>query len=90
MSQTTVIELPEGMQRDPLHREVNEGLMVMWINANLPARAAYDVRTSLVFYDDAGVFELALPAAVAELDNFDEILQKLFEQTRARFYTMGI
>lgn len=89
MSQTTVIELPEGM-RTPMHREVNKGLMVMWINANLPARATYDVRSSLALYDADGDFALAMPAAVAKLDNFAEILQKLFEQTRARFYTIGI
>lgn len=87
--QTTVVELPDDM-RDAMRREVNTGLMVTFINRDLTSRAALDVRTSIVLYDDAGVFEAAVPASIAELSNWRDILAKLFAETNVRFYSKGI
>lgn len=89
--QTTVIELPErsGFEAQ-IMPEINRGLMVQWINADLTARATYDVRTSLALYDADGDFVSALPASIAELDNFDDIRQKLFDETTVRFYSKGV
>ena len=47
----------EVTETDPLRRQVNIGLMVAWINADLLNRCGNDVRSSIVLYDDAGVFE---------------------------------
>jgi hypothetical protein len=88
----TVIELPANM-RDPLRRSLNRGVMVQWINADLMDRCGNDVRKSIVFYDDAGVFETALPASQwgqlsEELQA--EFLAKLYALTPVRYYSKGI
>ncbi|HJT94044.1 MAG TPA: hypothetical protein VJ777_19280 [Mycobacterium sp.] len=89
MQPETIVELPDNL-RDPMRRKVNKDLMVAWINADLLNRASHDVRTSLVFYDDAGVFVAAAAPGIAVLSNFGEILRKLYEQTTVRYYTKGI
>lgn len=81
---TTVIELPKDM-RDPMRREMNKGLMVRFINAELLDRCHLDIRHSFVFYDDAGLFEYALP----ELPD-DAMLQRLYDKTNVRYWTKGI
>jgi hypothetical protein len=44
-----------------LVRAGNKTLMVHWINQDLFFRADNDVRTSIVFYDDARMFAYAFP-----------------------------
>lgn len=77
-------ELPANL-RDAMRRQVNTGLMVTFINADLFARSALDVRTSVVLYDDAGVFEAAtnrMPDA--------ELQHRLVTETAVRYYSIGI
>jgi hypothetical protein len=81
---TTVIELPEHL-RHAMRREANEGLMVLFINADLLNRCNLDVRTSVVLYDDAGLFEYAMntmPDAA--------LLQRLWDETPIRYWSRGI
>ena len=88
----TVIELPANM-RDPLRRSLNKGVMVRWINADLLDRCNNDVRKSIVFYDDAGVFETALTASQwGQLSEElrAEFLAKLYAHTAIRYYSKGI
>jgi hypothetical protein len=40
-------------------RQLNQGLMVAWINADLLNRASHDVRKSIVLYDVDGDFTYA-------------------------------
>lgn len=61
MSAPAVVELTGT---DPMRRQVNAGLMIAWINADLVLRAAHDVRHSIVLYDDDRMFLGALPASV--------------------------
>lgn len=68
----------------PLLREGNEGLMVVFINADLLNRAGLDVRDSIVFYDDAHVFAYA----VSELPD-EETLQALAQSTVIRYWSRG-
>jgi len=46
-------------------RQINHGLMVQWINADLMNRAANDVRQSVVLYDSDQMFVAALPAGTS-------------------------
>ena len=88
----TVIELPANM-RDPLRRSLNKGVMVRWINEDLLDRCDNDVRKSIVFYDEAGVFETALPVAQWNQLNAElqaEFLAKLYAHTAIRYYSKGI
>jgi hypothetical protein len=81
---STVIELPADM-RDPMRREINQGLMVRFINNDLLNNASLDVRKSIVLYDDAGVFEFA----VSNMPNA-ELLQRLYDGTNVRYWSKGI
>ena len=49
----------EVTETDVLYREMNTGLMVAWINADLLNRASHDVRKSIVLYDMDGDFVYA-------------------------------
>jgi hypothetical protein len=80
----TVRELPEEM-RDVLRRTANQSVMVAWINADLLNRASLDVKKSVIFYDDAGIFEYAL----AKLPDA-EMLRKLYVHTNVRYWTKGL
>jgi hypothetical protein len=81
---TTVVELPATM-RDLMRRQLNKGVMVAWINADLLNRCNNDVRTSIVLYDEAGVFEFA----VANMPN-ENLLQRLYDGTNVRYWSKGI
>lgn len=90
----TVVPLPK---RDdsvfgPLRTKANRELMVAWINAKLFDRMGHDVRRSIVFYDDAGVFETALlPEEFDALGDKRELfLQKLYVATPIRFWSKGV
>lgn len=81
---TTVTELPADM-RDEMRRQINRGLMVAFINADLINRAGLDVRRSIVLYDDAGLFEYAAPELLDAT-----LLQRLYDQTSIRYWSKGI
>jgi len=81
----TVTELESAGE---LHRFANRGLMVHWINADIMNRATCDVDKSIVFYDEHGVFEYALPVG-AKLPALD-ILTELYDRTNIRYYTIGL
>lgn len=80
----TVTLLPDSM-RDEMRQEINRGLMVHFINADLLNRCNLDVGRSVVLYDDVGVFEYAVPA-LPDADG----LQRLYNETAIRYYTVGI
>ena len=40
----------------PMLREMNRGLFVRWINADIISRAGHDVRTSYLYYDKDMMF----------------------------------
>jgi hypothetical protein len=80
----TIVELPADM-RDMMHMTANKGLMVHYINADLMNRAHLDVRESFVFYDDAGLFEMALSNMLNA-----NALQRLYDHSNIRFWSKGI
>jgi len=67
-----------------MQREVNRGLMVHFINADLTSRAALDVRTSIVLYDESKTFVYAT-------DSLPDppTLQRLASTTAIRFWSSG-
>ena len=67
-----------------MQREVNEGLMVAFINRELVDRASLDVRDSIVFYDADKDFAYATESLPDE-----ETLQKLAQTTKIRFWSRG-
>jgi hypothetical protein len=81
---TTIVELPADM-RDMMHTTANKGLMVHYINADLMNRAHLDVRESFVFYDGAGIFEIAL----SNMPNANA-LQRLYDHSNIRFWSKGV
>lgn len=77
------MELPKEL-RTPQLRQINKGLMVWYINADLYNRGDLDVRRSTVLYDEDGLFTAATNAVPT-----DEILQALYERG-IRYYSRGI
>lgn len=70
----------------PMVREINKGLMVRWINADLINRAYCDVRKSFVFYDADMMF-----AGLAMTNEPNENGLKLIHQSsKIRFYSKGV
>ncbi len=67
-----------------MQREVNQGLMVAFINRELVDRASLDVRDAIVFYDADKDFAFA-----AESLPDEETLQRLAETTKIRFWSRG-
>lgn len=80
--------LEELLVTDPMLREVNQGLMVTWINADLLNRANHDVRKSVVLYDEDKMFVAAMPAVMGPVPN-PGLSAKLYE-VGVRFYSRGI
>lgn len=80
---TTAVELD---YTDPLHREINTGLMIRWINADLAVRAVHDVRYSTVLYDEDKLFTAALPASV----DMTEDIRTALRGAGIHFYSRGI
>jgi hypothetical protein len=78
------MEPTELKTTDPMRREFNRGLMVAWINADLINRARHDVRKSFVYYDNAGVFVIAMFRGPEEIGN------EVFEQLNIRYWSKGI
>ncbi|ORW08071.1 MULTISPECIES: hypothetical protein [Mycolicibacter] len=78
------IQQLDPQQIDAMRREINHGLMVTFINAELLERASLDVGRSVVFYDaDHGFLY-----AVAELPDTG-MLQRLYDNTSIRFWSYG-
>ena len=75
-------------ESSPMTRGINRGLMVTWINADLFERAACDVRKSIVFLDERGLFSYALPVG-AELPP-ESILAALERGSDIRFWSFGV
>lgn len=73
---------------DPMLREMNRGLMVHWINADLTNRATYDVEKSIVLYDDAKMFVACLPEVMGPVPN-PGLSAKLLE-VGVHYYSTGI
>ncbi|MET3959854.1 hypothetical protein ABIE52_006789 [Rhodococcus sp. OAS809] len=71
--------------QNPMHREMNKGLMVAFINADLLERAALDVRTSIVLYDADGDFLYAVP----ELPD-EKLMASLEARAGVTFWSKGI
>jgi hypothetical protein len=69
---------------DPMIRRVNRGLMVKFINDDLLARAALDVRTSIVLYDGAEVFAWAVPTLPDVA-----LLARLYASSAIRYWSKG-
>jgi hypothetical protein len=93
MNTVTKLERNNDALMGPLRRKLNKGLMVAWINANLLDRYGHDVRKSIVFYDEEGVFEAAMLASQWEQLSDElrtEFLQKLYAATPIRYYSKGI
>jgi hypothetical protein len=53
---------------DPMRREINKGLMIAWINADLANRAYGDVCRSYVVYDADKTFLYAFPHSMPKDD----------------------
>lgn len=73
---------------DPMVREVNRGLMVHWINADLGNRAGHDVEKSIVLYDEDRMFVGALPAVLGP--QLTPEVQKVAYEAGVRAYSNGI
>lgn len=67
-----------------MQREINRGLMVQFINADLVERAALDVRSSIVFYDEDKMFSYAVGALPDQ-----QTLQRLAQSTGLRYWSHG-
>lgn len=88
MSQTIIPELPASM-RDTMRKTVNRGLMVQFINADLTGRASLDVRSSIVLYDDAGVFEAAFDPHVWQQAT-EQALHRIVAEYGISYWSKGI
>ena len=76
--------ITEMTDANPMSREINRGVMVAYINADLLQRANLDVRTSIVFYDEDGDFS----CAVEEMP--DESVLSELEAVGIAYWSKGI
>lgn len=83
---TSIATIEKLTDHSPMRAQINQDLMVAWINADLVNRAWGDVRTSTVFYDEAKVFVTALPWNV---DFSDRSAQALYD-TGIRYWSQGV
>lgn len=71
MPEADTAGIEEITETDPMRQEINRGLMVQWINADLVNRAWGDVDKSVVFYDGdklfSGAFHSMPPETMWEL-----------------------
>lgn len=74
----------ELTKQNPMQREMNKGLMVAFINADLFTRHALDVRTSVVLYDADGDFRYAVS------DMPDETTMDALQDAGIAFWSKGI
>lgn len=77
--------IPQLPAQNPMHRELNEGLMIAFINADLLNRAGLDVRKAIVLYDKDGDFRYALPEMP------DETIQsRLMTEAGIAYWSKGV
>lgn len=86
MTDTAVLE--QLTETELRVREVNTGLMVVWINQDLFNRHHHDVRTSLVLYDQDKLFVGALPPVLA--GKVTPELSASLHKAGVRYYSTGI
>lgn len=72
---------------DPMVREINKGLMVQWINADLIGRAGYDVRKSMVYLDEDFMFITAVPSGLELSDGQVKVIHDRFG---VRYISKGV
>ncbi len=86
-------ELPVGAGiGDAMRSELNRGVMVAWINADLLNRADCDVRKSIVLYDADRVFVMALGVSVTP-DIFRDrahLVADSMARAGVRYWSVGI
>lgn len=75
----------ELSNQNPMNREINRGLMVAFINADLLNRSHLDVRTSIVLYDGDGDFRYAL----AEMPD-EALMASLQERAGIAYWSKGV
>ena len=80
----TVTEIDPG-DIDPMVREFNRGLMVLFINQDLSSRAGLDLRRSIVLYGEDCVFVYTLEELPSEAT-----MQRLAEQASVRYWSRGV
>jgi hypothetical protein len=88
-----IAELPVGDgMGDVMRSELNRGVMVAWINADLMNRADCDVRKSIVLYDADRVFVMALGTSVTPEIFRDRMPLVADSMARAgvRYWSVGI
>ena len=76
---------------DAMRAELNRGVMVAWINADLINRADCDIRRSVVLYDAERVFVMALGVSVTP-DIFRErvaLVADSMARAGIRFWSVG-
>jgi hypothetical protein len=69
-------------------REINKGLMVTFINDNLPESAHYDVRKSTVCYDEDKMFVWVLPDVMGPRPSPG--LAATLHKAGVRYFSIGI
>jgi hypothetical protein len=75
-----------------IRNNLNRGVMIQWINADLFNRADCDVRKSIVLYDDARVFVMALGTSVTP-DIFRDrapLVADSMARAGIRYWSVGI
>lgn len=80
-------------ETNPIARQVNQGLMVRWINGRLIERAGHDVRTSIVLYDADKLFTTCLPddwAYGEDLNNLPQEVEERLHDADIHFWSKGI
>lgn len=92
-AQGGLIEITAGADiMDAMRSELNRGVMVAWINADLMNRADCDVRKSVVLYDESRVFVMALGTGVTP-DIFRErmsLVSDSMARAGVRYWSVGI
>lgn len=78
---------------DPMLSEINHGLMVQWINADLFSRHQHDVRRSIALYDEHQMFVTAfdpdgLPGIAVQAENGAAMAALI--DAGVRFWSVGI
>lgn len=78
---------------DPMLAEINRGLMVSWINADLFSRGHHDVRRSIALYDEHQMFVTAfdpdgIPGLAVQAENAAAMAALV--DAGVRFWSVGI
>lgn len=88
---TTAAPTPvEVTETDFMLREINRGLFVHWVNADLINRAGCDVRSSIVLYDADGGFMHAFPACFEFRPGTEQDVWEALYEAGVRTWSRGI